>query len=413
MEILTMEEITLNSRNSGSHSPPHVSFHVSMCALLFFLLSLAISASAQTFYTGAPEMASASVLAFPLDSAAYQRYADSAGKYPNQPVILKLPAGLSPEHRFGYNFVVGEQNRGWILDRDAKGYLLYLDFKGDGDLSRAAPVRLHDESGTPRADIPIEDGDTRWTCRFQVEQWRPKAGAPEQTVVRIFDSTRRSGVIELAGRKIPFVLSGLHGRYGILGTDVSFDRDGSGKSETYKLSDRWVNLAGKTYEFHEDPLGASLTLRQTDSRADRPSLDNGTPIPDIELTDLQGKTHQIRANPAEVTLIEFWATSCGPCRAEMPALKTLYERLPRTRFEILGVSSDESLGTLRKFLAEFAVSWTECREVDEGPAHQILRIDAIPAYFLLAKDGEILDHWVGSGDSVKRIDAVLAARGVH
>ncbi len=84
-----------------------------------------------------------------------------------------------------------------------------------------------------------------------------------------------------------------------------------------------------------DPLGAFLTLKESDSRADRPSLRNGTPVPEVSLTDLEGKTHAFRNGSSDLTLIEFWNTNCRPCREEMPLLKKLFDQLPRPRFNIL------------------------------------------------------------------------------
>jgi len=158
-----------------------------------------------------------------------------------------------------------------------------------------------------------------------------------------------------------------------------------------------------------DPQGASLTLQETDSRAERPSLKSGSPMPDVSLTDLEGKPHAFRRGSSDLTLVEFWNTNCGPCRDEMPRLKKLYDQQPRSRFDIVGATSDESLATLRAYLAEFAIAWPECREPDDGPVHQIMRVEGVPAYFLVARNGEIVDQWVGSGDSVKRIEAALAA----
>jgi hypothetical protein len=91
----------------------------------------------------------------------------------------------------------------------------------------------------------------------------------------------------------------------------------------------------------------------------------------------------------------------------MPKLKALYDKLPRSRFDIVGVSSDKSEEVLKKYLAEFAIAWPECRESFEGPVHHLLRIDGEPTYFLLSKNGEILDHWVGSGLAISKIEAAL------
>ena len=324
-------------------------------------------------------------------------------------MITKLPPNLSPDYRLGRNFVYENANHSWIVDHDSGGYKLYLDRKGDGDLSAAEPLRFHDEGGVQRIDVAMQDSDARWTARFEVAKTRSGADGTEETIVRMSSETTRNGVIELDGHRIPFRLSGSNGRYGVLGTYVAFDREGNGKFESYKPSDRWVNLAGKTYEFHVDPLGAFLTLKENDPRADRPSLRNGTPVPDVSLTDLEGKAHTFRNGSSDLTLIEFWNTNCGPCREEMPLLKKLFDQLPRERFNIVGVTSDESLETLRKYLAELSIAWPECPESDSGPVHQIMRVEGIPAYFLVAKNGDIVDQWVGSGGSVKRIETALGS----
>ena len=340
----------------------------------------------------------------PMPPAEYRKFTAQAEGHANLKIVRELPPGLSPDYRLGYNLVYGSANHGWILDRDAEGYKLYLDLQGNGDLSHAEPMRFHDEGGVLRIDVPMRDSAARWTTRFELKAGAGGANSPS---MEINPSSSRSGTILIDGHEIPFRLSGRSGRYDQLGDYVSFNREGNGKYESYHPSDRWVNLAGKTYEFQVDPLGASLTLKESESRPDRPSLQKGSPIPDVSLADLQGKPHAFRRNAADFTLLEFWNTNCVPCREEMPKLKALYDKLPRSRFDILGVSSDESAEVLKKYLDEFAIAWPECREPDDGPVHRLMRIDGIPAYFLLSKDGEILDQWVGSGPTIAKIEAAL------
>ncbi len=370
----------------------------------FCVLLLCLPLPAQVFPTGAPVMSPSSGLMPLLTSAEYQKLAASVEGLKNFKVIRQPPPKLSPDYRVGINFVYGRANHSWILDRDSNGYKLFLDLKGDGDLSHAEPFRFHNQDGVRRLDVPMKNGVARWTARFELVQDSRDA---KGVLVRMNLDASRFGKALLNGHQIPFRLSGSGGRYDLLGDHVSFDREGNGKYESYAPNDRWVNLAGKTYQFRVDPQGAFLTLKESAFRRDRPSLENGTRIPDVSLTDLEGIPHSLLRNTADFTLLEFWDTNCGPCREEMPKLKALREKLPRSRFDILGVSSDESETVLRKYLATFAITWPECRESSEGPVHQLFRIEAIPAYFLLAKDGTILDHWVGSGSTIPKIEAAL------
>jgi hypothetical protein len=133
----------------------------------------------------------------------------------------------------------------------------------------------------------MRDSATRWTARFELIQGSGDGGG---VAIKITFGVYRSGKILLNGHEIPFRLSGSHGRYDDLpGDHVSFDREGNGTYESYDPHDGWVNLVGKTYEFHVDPRGASLILKESESSPDRPSLKPGSPIPDVSLPDIEGK----------------------------------------------------------------------------------------------------------------------------
>jgi thiol-disulfide isomerase/thioredoxin len=58
----------------------------------------------------------------------------------------------------------------------------------------------------------------------------------------------------------------------------------------------------------------------------RPTLDVGRMAPDFAFTDLGGETHRLAHYRGRVVLLVFWATWCGPCRAEAPAIGQLYQR---------------------------------------------------------------------------------------
>jgi peroxiredoxin len=66
----------------------------------------------------------------------------------------------------------------------------------------------------------------------------------------------------------------------------------------------------------------------------------GDEAPNFTLRDLTGNVMSLSQLRGKVVLLNFWATWCGPCRVEMPAMEQLYRTLPRREFEILAVSTD-------------------------------------------------------------------------
>jgi peroxiredoxin len=77
----------------------------------------------------------------------------------------------------------------------------------------------------------------------------------------------------------------------------------------------------------------------------RPNVERGVvqvgdEAPNFTLYDLSGNVRSLSQFRGKVVLLNFWATWCGPCRVEMPAMEQLYRTLPRKEFEILAVSTD-------------------------------------------------------------------------
>ena len=87
-----------------------------------------------------------------------------------------------------------------------------------------------------------------------------------------------------------------------------------------------------------------------------------------------------------------------------------YRGLAHEKIEFLGVSSDESEKTLRTFLAQFGMGWTQIREPFGGPVHKLYRVNGEPTYFLVGRAGEILESWVGSGQTTARVSKFLDQR---
>ena len=112
-----------------------------------------------------------------MNDAEYRVFVQNVRKMANIEAILKPAAGLSSERRFGYNFVIGEQNRGWVLDRDETSFLLYLDQREDASaqevrrpVAEAGGATLRTRARTI-VDALAEKLDAR------LREWKPETAA--------------------------------------------------------------------------------------------------------------------------------------------------------------------------------------------------------------------------------------------
>jgi thiol-disulfide isomerase/thioredoxin len=376
--------------------------------ITILLTALAAVGGQIAFSTGPPELTESGGSVVPKTE---QEYATVFAPMKNDPrfvVIKKKPAGLGPDALYGWNFVVNGTNRGWILEGDdERGWQIYLDRRGDGDLSDVRPDRFSRIDGAWRLQIEVTEGDIRWPCRFEVA--RIDIEGKQRLGVSIVYETVRRGVIEIAGKKAPFALWGSHGRYDGPYSSITIDRAGTGDEERYELSERYVNLFGKSYEFTVDPRGERLTLTElAEARPDRPSLKVGSLAPEFAQKDIEGVAQNLAKYRGRMLLLEFWSTHCTPCRADAPLMVAFYKETSREKLAFLGVSEDESEDALRAFLKEFSIPWPQIREPWEGAIHRLYRVRGMPTYYLLGPKGEILDTWAVGGEAVSRVKKFLA-----
>ena len=114
----------------------------------------------------------------------------------------------------------------------------------------------------------------------------------------------------------------------------------------------------------------------------------GGALPAFELEDLQGRTHRLADYKGKVVLVNFWATWCEPCRAEMPSLDRLRSSLKDKPFEVLAVNLAEPLSRIEKFTDAVPVKFPLLRDRD-GSVGKSWRARLLPASFLIGRDGRI------------------------
>ena len=120
----------------------------------------------------------------------------------------------------------------------------------------------------------------------------------------------------------------------------------------------------------------------------------GKQFKDFEMADVDGNMHKISeyVSANKVTLIDFWASWCGPCRAEMPAVKAAYEAYKGKGFGIVGVSLDNNKDAWTASIKNLGMEWAQISDLKgwncEGA--KLYGVNSIPATVLVAQDGTII-----------------------
>jgi thiol-disulfide isomerase/thioredoxin len=104
---------------------------------------------------------------------------------------------------------------------------------------------------------------------------------------------------------------------------------------------------------------------------------------DVDLAKLKGK----------VVLIDFWATWCGPCRAEIPNIRKNYDKYHAKGFEVIGVSLDEDKDKLEEFLKEEKLPWPSIYDQSAKEGQRLAEhygVMSIPQVLLVDQEGKVV-----------------------
>ena len=118
----------------------------------------------------------------------------------------------------------------------------------------------------------------------------------------------------------------------------------------------------------------------------------GKPAPDFQVKDLKGADLSLEKYRGQVVLLDFWATWCGPCIAELPNVKQTYEKYKGQKFQIIGISLDRSRKPLEAMIENDGLSWVHYWDQNGNIANQY-KVTGIPSMFLL--DGQGIIRKVG------------------
>jgi thiol-disulfide isomerase/thioredoxin len=127
----------------------------------------------------------------------------------------------------------------------------------------------------------------------------------------------------------------------------------------------------------------------------KPDVKSGqTDAPEFDATDMTGKKFSLADYRGKYVLLDFWATWCGPCVAEIPYLKKVHDKFKeRSDFAMISLSLDKTIAEPREFLKKNDLPWVQgyLGNWSDAKVAGQYGVQGIPAVFLVSPDGKIIE----------------------
>jgi thiol-disulfide isomerase/thioredoxin len=169
-----------------------------------------------------------------------------------------------------------------------------------------------------------------------------------------------------------------------------------------RVTRRAAPSSGAVAVLHDVPSGEKLTIK---------FFRNPSAVADVSMRDLDGRTISPAALRGKVVLVNFWATWCPPCRAEIPDLVALQSKYG-DHLQIIGVSQDEgSLEVVKRFAADQHMNYPVVMMTPELD-RAFTGIAALPTSFVLDREGRIVQRHVGMLNAIVTEQETRALAGL-
>lgn len=166
--------------------------------------------------------------------------------------------------------------------------------------------------------------------------------------------------------------------------------------------------AGSTVISEGDTVALGLLPLPADKNPTgaRPEASKGKPAPDFVLRTSDGGILRLSDLRGQPVVLNFWATWCGPCRAEMPELQTVSEQLRELGLVVVAVNVQESRGKVAEWRDQFGLTFPVVLDLTGKVSKEYLRVSALPTTLFVGRDGTVLSIHRGQLDRQAILDGL-------
>ena len=171
--------------------------------------------------------------------------------------------------------------------------------------------------------------------------------------------------------------------------------------------------AGAKVQTAQSPVvGGAATTQKSDAKTI-----------DFDFTDFSGKARKLSEFRGKIVLLDFWATWCAPCLADIPKLKTFYDKHKAEGFEIVGMDAEtlgddaaaadakaakDAAARAKQIVSTRGVDWTVATSETALPAAKEFQVESLPTKILIGRDGKVIAR-IGEKDDLAGVVEKLLA----